>query len=100
MHRQSENPVLEIFGISSIHLDEPAYSDPARQTVGHGAERPQLVNLCFEARVVGEAGQPTTPEEKLAIGFFAPSDLPVPFVPIHEIRIRDAELGRRETLVR
>ena len=76
------------------------YSDPVRQTVGLGAERPQLVNLCFEARVIGEAGQPTTPEETLAIGFFAPSDLPEPFVPIHEIRIQDAELGRRETLVR
>lgn len=76
------------------------YSDPARQTVGQGAERPQLVNLCFDARVVGETGQPTTPEETLAIGFFAPSDLPEPFVPIHEIRIQDAELGRRETLVR
>ncbi len=76
------------------------YSDPARQTVGQGAERPQLVNLCFEARVVGEAGQPTTPEETLAIGFFAPSDLPAPFVPIHDIRIQDAERGSRETLVR
>jgi ADP-ribose pyrophosphatase YjhB (NUDIX family) len=76
------------------------YSDPAHQTVGHGAERPQLVNLCFEARVVGEAGPPTTPEETLAVGFFASTDLPEPFVPIHAIRIQDAELGSRETLVR
>jgi len=76
------------------------YSDPARQTVGQGAERPQMVNLCFEARVVGDAGEPTTPEETLAVGFFALSDLPEPLVPIHEIRIRDAELGSREALIR
>lgn len=47
-----------------------------------------------------EAGRPTTPEEALAIGFLAPSDLPEPSVPIHEIRVQDAELGNRETLVR
>ncbi len=49
---------------------------------------------------VTDASRPTTPAETLAIGFFAPSDLPKPFVPIHEIRIQDAELGSRETLVR
>ena len=34
-------------------------------------------------------GEPTTPEETLAVGFFAPGELPDPFVPPHEIRIAD-----------
>ena len=50
--------------------------------------RVQAVNLCFEA-VAGEKGEPTTPEETLAVGFFAPGELPEPFVPPHEIRIAD-----------
>ena len=67
------------------------YSDPARQTVesSRGSSF-QLVNLCFEARVLDESGQPTTPEETLEMGFFAPDDLPEPFVPMHTIRIEDA----------
>jgi len=67
------------------------YSDPARQTIEFkGGARLQLVNLCFEARVLDESGQPTTPEETIDMGFFAPDDLPEPFVPIHTIRIEDA----------
>jgi ADP-ribose pyrophosphatase YjhB (NUDIX family) len=49
-----------------------------------------FVNLCFEARVTAEIGPPTTPEETLDTGFFAPDALPEPFVPIHSIRIEDA----------
>ena len=67
------------------------YSDPERQTVeSSSGERSQFVNLCFEARVTAEIGQPTTPEETLDAGFFAPDALPEPFVPIHGIRIEDA----------
>ena len=67
------------------------YSDPARQTIESSrGVNSQLVNLCFEARVLDESGQPTTPEETLDMGFFAPDDLPEPFVPIHTIRIEDA----------
>ncbi len=67
------------------------YSDPERQTVeSSNGERSQFVNLCFEARVIGEIGAPTTPEETLDSGFFPPDGLPEPFVPIHTIRIEDA----------
>ncbi len=67
------------------------YSDPERQTVeSSSGERSQFVNLCFEARVTAEIGQPTTPEETLDAGFFAPDALPEPFVPVHGIRIEDA----------
>ncbi len=67
------------------------YSDPERQTVeSSSGERSQFVNLCFEARVIGEIGPVTTPEETLNAGFFAPDALPEPFVPIHAIRIEDA----------
>ena len=67
------------------------YSDPARQTVESSrGSRLQIVNLCFEARVLDESGRPTTPDETLDMGFFAPDDLPEPFVPIHNIRIEDA----------
>ncbi len=65
------------------------YSDPARQVVEYpDGRRVQAVNLCFEA-VAGEKGEPTTPAETLAVGFFAPRELPKPFVPPHEVRIAD-----------
>jgi ADP-ribose pyrophosphatase YjhB (NUDIX family) len=79
------------------------YSDPERQTVGWGdgeGERVQLVNLCFEARVLDESGEPTTPEETLQTGFFEPDALPEPFVPIHGIRIEDAASGGPEACIR
>jgi ADP-ribose pyrophosphatase YjhB (NUDIX family) len=78
------------------------YSDPAQQTVGRAGdpERPQLVNLCFAARVFGDPGEPTTPEETLATGFFALDALPEPFVPIHRVRIEDAERGEAAAFVR
>ncbi len=67
------------------------YSDPERQTVeSSSGECSQFVNLCFEARVTGEVGRPTTPEETLDRGFFPLDALPEPFVPIHTIRIEDA----------
>lgn len=70
------------------------YSDPHRQTVeGHTGDRLQLVNLCFEARVLDDSREPTTPEETLQTGFFAPDALPEPFVPIHVVRIEDAAAG-------
>jgi ADP-ribose pyrophosphatase YjhB (NUDIX family) len=67
------------------------YSDPARQTVeSSDGSRSQVVNLCFDARVLDDTGEPTTPDETLDVGFFAPEDFPEPFVPIHTIRIEDA----------
>jgi ADP-ribose pyrophosphatase YjhB (NUDIX family) len=69
------------------------YSDPAVQVIAYpGGDRVQAVNLCFEARPTG-AGEPTTPEETLATGYFAPETLPEPLVPIHQIRIQDATDG-------
>jgi ADP-ribose pyrophosphatase YjhB (NUDIX family) len=76
------------------------YSDPARQVIAYrDGRRVQSVNLCFEARALA-AEQPTTPEETLATGYFAPDALPEPFVPIHEIRIRDALDGDRAARIR
>jgi len=67
------------------------YSHPDLQTVeSSSGECSQFVNLCFEARVTGEIGRPTTPEETLNTGFFPSDDLPEPFIPIHTIRIEDA----------
>jgi ADP-ribose pyrophosphatase YjhB (NUDIX family) len=69
------------------------YSDPLRQVIDYGAgRRVQAVNLCFEGVAIG-AGEPTTPEETLASGFFSQDDLPDPLVPIHGIRIEDAAAG-------
>jgi ADP-ribose pyrophosphatase YjhB (NUDIX family) len=66
------------------------YSDPARQVIEYSdGARVQAVNLCFNARSVGE-GEITTPEETLETGFFSRDGLPEPFVPIHEIRVQDA----------
>jgi ADP-ribose pyrophosphatase YjhB (NUDIX family) len=76
------------------------YSDPARQVITYGdGRRVQSVNLCFEARPVATE-QPTTPDETLATGYFAPGALPEPFVPIHTIRIRDALDGDRAARIR
>ena len=69
------------------------YSDPQRQVVETASgEHAQLVNLCFDALALEEIA-PTTPEESLAVGFFARTRLPQPFVPIHGIRIEDSFAG-------
>ena len=66
------------------------YSDPKTQVLEYpDRARVQAINLCFEA-VAGDRGEATTPEETLEIGFFDTDALPEPFVPIHEMRIRDA----------
>jgi ADP-ribose pyrophosphatase YjhB (NUDIX family) len=76
------------------------YSDPARQVIDYGdGRRVHAINLCFEARPIGSAAA-TTPQETLATGFFDASALPAPFVPIHEIRIRDALAGAVPAAVR
>jgi len=69
------------------------YSDPSFQVIEYAdGRRVQAVNLCFEALAL-DAGVATTPEETLAIGFFAADALPEPFVPTHGIRIADARAG-------
>lgn len=76
------------------------YSDPATQVVEYGdRRRVQAINLCFEA-VAGAAGEPTTPEETLEMGFFDAGALPEPFVPIHEMRVADAARRGGEVQVR
>ncbi len=76
------------------------YSDPARQVIAYpDGARVQAVNLCFEARAEGQ-GTPSTPEETLDQGYFDPGALPEPFVPIHQIRIRDALAGESPAYVR
>jgi ADP-ribose pyrophosphatase YjhB (NUDIX family) len=76
------------------------YSDPAVQVIAYpDGRRVQAVNLCFEARPL-TLETPGTPEETLATGYFPASALPAPFVPIHEIRIRDALDGDRAARIR
>ncbi|MEZ4278001.1 MAG: NUDIX domain-containing protein [Myxococcota bacterium] len=90
------------------------YSDPKTQVVDYGRKkrarqdgqgddggdrRIHVVNLCFEARAV-EAGEATTPDETLEIGFFDPRALPEPLVPIQRVRIEDGLAGRAVTAVR
>jgi ADP-ribose pyrophosphatase YjhB (NUDIX family) len=76
------------------------YSDPAVQVIAYpDGRRVQAVNLCFEARPLART-QPTTPEETLATGYFAPAALPAPLVPIHAVRIRDALDGDRAARIR
>jgi len=76
------------------------YSDPSVQVIAYpDGRRVQAVNLCFEARPLAREA-PSTPEETLATGYFAPSALPDPLVPIHQIRIRDALDGDRATRIR
>ena len=67
------------------------YSDPEFMVVRFAdGRRVQYLNLCFEAHAIGEPGALGTPDETLAVAFFPHDALPAPFVPIHQIRIRDA----------
>jgi ADP-ribose pyrophosphatase YjhB (NUDIX family) len=76
------------------------YSDPKTVVIDYGdRRRVQAINLCFEA-IAGEPGAATTPQETLEVGFFDMARLPEPFVPIHEIRVRDAERGGAFVAVR
>jgi ADP-ribose pyrophosphatase YjhB (NUDIX family) len=76
------------------------YSDPARQVIDYGGgRRVHAVNLCFEA-LATEPGAPQTPQETLAVAFFAWDALPEPFVPIHRVRIEDAFRGDAAVAVR
>jgi ADP-ribose pyrophosphatase YjhB (NUDIX family) len=76
------------------------YADPRLQVIAYpDGARVHAVNLCFEARLRGQ-GRPTTPEETLETRLFPASALPEPFVPIHEIRVRDAVGPRNGVKVR
>ena len=76
------------------------YSDPKSVVIDYGdRRRVQAINLCFEA-VAKEQGAATTPHETLDVGFFEVAALPQPFVPIHEIRVQDAERGDDAVAVR
>ena len=76
------------------------YSDPRVQVIAYpDGRRVQAVNLCFEARPLGNEA-PSTPHETLATGWFAAHLLPAPLVPIHQIRIRDAVDGDRAARIR
>ena len=97
----SYREVLEETGVQvAIGRLIGVYSDPGMQVIEYpDGRRVQAVNLCFEARPL-ETAEPTTPEETLATGYFAPDALPEPLVPIHAIRIRDALDGDRATRIR
>jgi glycerol-1-phosphatase len=76
------------------------YSDPRVQVIAYpDGARVHAVNLCFEAQLL-RFGRPTTPEESLEHGFFSPSALPEPFVPIHHIRVCDALAQRSGVRIR
>jgi ADP-ribose pyrophosphatase YjhB (NUDIX family) len=77
------------------------YSDPETQVVEYpsGRGRVQVVNLCFRAEALKQ-GEPTTPEETLEMGFFAAESLPLPFVPVHSVRVEDGLARRVEAVVR
>jgi ADP-ribose pyrophosphatase YjhB (NUDIX family) len=76
------------------------YSDPKSVVIDYGdRRRVQAINLCFEAVALGR-GEATTPQETLEVGFFEVARLPQPFVPIHEIRVRDAESAGAAVAVR
>jgi ADP-ribose pyrophosphatase YjhB (NUDIX family) len=76
------------------------YSDPKSVVIDYGdRRRVQAINLCFEG-VAKERGEATTPHETLDVGFFEVAALPRPFVPIHEIRVQDAERGDDAVAVR
>jgi ADP-ribose pyrophosphatase YjhB (NUDIX family) len=91
----AEATVREVYEETGVHIEVGrligVYSDPARQVVEYAdGNRVQSVNLCFEATRVG-IGTPTTPEETLETGYFDANGLPEPFVPIHGVRLSDAQ---------
>lgn len=100
----AEATAREVFEETGVEIEVGrligVYSDPTRQVIAYpGGDRVQAVNLCFEADPVGQ-GEPTTPEETLATGYFPSGALPAPLVPIHQIRIDDALAASEATAVR
>ena len=100
------NAVVIVTGLKRGYPSEPIVTNekcrfgPRVQVIAYpDGRRVQAVNLCFEARPLGNEA-PTTPHETLATGWFAPDALPDPLVPIHEIRIRDAVAGDRAARIR
>jgi len=101
----SEAVAREVFEETGVRIRPGrlvgVYSEPARQVVEYpDGRRVQAVNLCFEACPVGEVGEPTTPHETLATGYFGYDALPEPFVPIHAVRVADAAAGHEGARVR
>ena len=92
----SEAAAREVFEETGVEIQLGrligVYSDPERQVMEYpDGNRVQSVNLCFEA-LAGDQGALETPEETLDLGFFPNDELPQPFVPIHEIRVSDAQV--------
>ena len=82
--REETGVEIELRGLVGV------YSDPTRMVIAYpDGARVHAVNLCFDA-IALRAGEPTTPWETLATGYFSLDALPEPFVPIHAIRIADA----------
>lgn len=75
------------------------YSAPTLQVVRYpNGNVWHYVNLCFECTIRG--GRLTTGDETLDLQFFSPRRLPVPLLPHHRVRIRDAVGRRRLPLIR
>ena len=76
------------------------YSEPKRQVLAYpDGRRVHAVNLCFEAVGVAQEAA-TTPHETLETGYFRHDGLPRPFVPIHEVRVKDAVAGGGAAAIR
>ena len=95
------DPVSQVVDYGRSKGDKKGRSKGDKKGAGQsgGDRRIHVVNLCFEARAL-VAGQATTPEETLEIGFFDPHALPEPLVPIQRIRIEDGLAGREAAAVR
>jgi ADP-ribose pyrophosphatase YjhB (NUDIX family) len=101
VHEAARREVMEETGFEvEIGRLVGIYSDPKSVVIDYGdRRRVQAINLCFEA-VARAQGEATTPHETLDMGFFETARLPQPFVPIHEVRVRDAEQPGAAVMVR
>lgn len=75
------------------------YSNPQHTVVHYpGGNVVHYISCLFECRLLH--GTPTTSEETLALAWFAPDNLPTPFVPHHLQRLHDALARQPEAFYR
>lgn len=89
--------VREVWEETGYHIEVTRlvgiYSHPAQTTVTYAdGNTVAYVSLLFEGRLSG--GTPTLCDETSEIGWFAPTELPEPFLAGHRPRVHDALAGQ------
>ena len=72
----------------------------ARLVGVYSKPRKREIVLAFLCHLAPGSAEPSTSDEVIEVGWFAPGELPERLLPKHRQRIEDAILGRAEALIR